>query len=262
MQHKNVLPDQNPFAEILEKDKAKSIMSVLSCYWSKVCHEPETPGKEPTDLLWRFLDEESRKERRGIVRGYYGRDEWQRSFLKSTLFRYLAVGCFVRWLQRARNDSYEITDRDYWYPAHVVIGTKRSRVWIASEESNNSPFLLEDVIDAGLGDEFTESPPEHLFFHEYRAALRNIPYAPALIPQVWIGYRYRLDFALYWKGQKYAVEIDGQEYHASQEDRARDAQRARVLNQEGYQVIRFTAKEVLQDARRCVIDLCRIAKLI
>jgi len=64
------------------------------------------------------------------------------------------------------------------------------------------------------------------------------------------GHSYRLDFAL--PDAERAIEIDGLAYHNGQESFIRDRNRQRDLEMEGWRVLRFAAKEVMQDAKACV----------
>lgn len=76
-----------------------------------------------------------------------------------------------------------------------------------------------------------------------------------LTPQYEIG-RYRVDFAL--ERAKVAVEIDGQEYHSSPEQRERDYERENFLKGQGWEIVRFTAGQVNSDAGGCVRTLLMI----
>ncbi len=96
-----------------------------------------------------------------------------------------------------------------------------------------------------------ESPVEQMFFD-------GISDAPAIelayvIPQVPIslgGQDYRLDFAD--ADRKLCIEIDGLEYHNGQDSFMRDRSRERALQMDGWRVLRFAAKEVMNDAHKCV----------
>jgi very-short-patch-repair endonuclease len=99
-----------------------------------------------------------------------------------------------------------------------------------------------------------QSPIEFLFLelvnHSELAA-----YSPQ--PQYRVG-SYTLDLAL--AGPRIAVELDGHAYHASREQRTKDAKRDRFLVAEGWRVLRFTGSEVVDDPARCVSELCRIVR--
>lgn len=60
---------------------------------------------------------------------------------------------------------------------------------------------------------------------------------------------YYIDFAIV--DRKIAIEIDGHEYHKTQEQRTRDYQRERELGLDGWRFIRFTGSEVRKDAIGC-----------
>jgi very-short-patch-repair endonuclease len=101
-----------------------------------------------------------------------------------------------------------------------------------------------------------QSPIEVKFAHAALSKGLN------LRPQFWIetkGGWYRADFAIPYI--KIAVEIDGQEFHSTKEQRTYDAQRQRDLEIEGWKVIRFTGTEVHQNAFKCVDEFSKIANI-
>ncbi len=257
MRFSQVLPEKNPFGEILEAKQAHRIMAVLSCFWSGICHEPGIADVEPFDLLTRFVDEEEHKDRKAAI---YGRNErrerWMSEFMNSALFRYVAAGCFVRWRKAAGYGKYQVIEKKD-YPEYLILGKDKATIIKAGSTPDN-PYPIDGV---NFSTDIIESPPEHELYIAYIACMAGTT-APCLIPQVWVGSSYRLDFAVFWRGQKYAVEVDGQQYHASQEDRARDAKRARFLNKEGYRVVRYTAKEILTDPLNYAKDLCKVIGLL
>lgn len=65
--------------------------------------------------------------------------------------------------------------------------------------------------------------------------------------------RYRPDFIV--RAHKLAVELDGHETHSSVEDRIRDGQRQRYLQRLGWTVLRFTGREIHQDADACAAEV-------
>ena len=69
---------------------------------------------------------------------------------------------------------------------------------------------------------------------------------------------YRLDFAR--PDLLLAIEIDGIDFHGSQEAFVTDRKRTRVLEAAGWKVVRFAAKEVLdpETARQCVIEVRKL----
>jgi very-short-patch-repair endonuclease len=74
-----------------------------------------------------------------------------------------------------------------------------------------------------------------------------------LVPQYEVKtdrYCYRLDFALTM--HKVGVEIDGMAYHSEQSTFINDRRRQRALECDGWRIVRFAAKEVLDDPDRCV----------
>jgi len=91
-----------------------------------------------------------------------------------------------------------------------------------------------------------ESPIEEMLLRE----LHILDIYPVL--QFEIG-RYRIDLALPEK--MIAIECDGKEWHSSEEQKARDAEKDRFLRANGWQVVRFTGSEIYRNADR-------IAKMI
>lgn len=65
--------------------------------------------------------------------------------------------------------------------------------------------------------------------------------------------RFRPDFII--REHKVAVELDGHGTHSSIEDRTRDAQRQRYLQRLGWTVLRFTGREVNENANSCVAEV-------
>lgn len=96
------------------------------------------------------------------------------------------------------------------------------------------------------------SPPEALFWDRYVLASKH----PAdLTPQHVVG-RYRLDFAD--PGRMLAIEVDGLAYHNGQESFIKDQRRQRDLQALGWTVVRFAAKEVLDDPSACLREVARL----
>jgi very-short-patch-repair endonuclease len=78
-----------------------------------------------------------------------------------------------------------------------------------------------------------------------------------LLPETVIG-PYRVDFFIEILGHKYAVEIDGHEFHKTKEQRASDYKRERYLQKQGIIVVRFTGTEAFQEPYVCVDELAEI----
>lgn len=71
------------------------------------------------------------------------------------------------------------------------------------------------------------------------------------------GSRYRLDFAI--PSRRIAVELDGHAHHSTIEQFVNDRQRQRKLEADGWRIIRFAGREVVEDATRCVAEACDFA---
>lgn len=85
-------------------------------------------------------------------------------------------------------------------------------------------------------------------------------YGIVLAQQITVA-RHRLDFALKRNGctARIAVECDGFRYHdASPEQATRDRARDRELAALGWTVVRFTGKELIQDALGCAREAHRL----
>ena len=55
---------------------------------------------------------------------------------------------------------------------------------------------------------------------------------------------------------RYVIEIDGFEWHDKTPQQAeRDKKRDRFIHGQGYQVLRFAAREVLRDPKQCVLEV-------
>jgi hypothetical protein len=65
-----------------------------------------------------------------------------------------------------------------------------------------------------------------------------------------------VDFGIYAKQMRLAVEVDGHEFHEkTKEQAARDKRRDRELQQEGWNVFRFTGSEVWRDPFDCCAQI-------
>ena len=90
------------------------------------------------------------------------------------------------------------------------------------------------------------SEPERQFF--WAAEKAHIPLEPAVRVDP-----YELDFAL--PNLKIGVEIDGYQHHAEYDQREKDYSRERVLQRRGWQIVRYTAREVLNNPAACIRNL-------
>lgn len=81
-----------------------------------------------------------------------------------------------------------------------------------------------------------------------------VEYGAVVFGQQWIG-RYRADFliAMYMPGWRIvsvaAIECDGHEFHSTELQRLRDAERDRSLGGHGIKVIRFTGHDIMRRAK-------------
>lgn len=108
----------------------------------------------------------------------------------------------------------------------------------------HNAYAYDDAKDAPRG---TDSPIEASFLWEYKSKPR--PGCPPLICQHNVG-KFRLDFAV--PEMMLCIELDGHEFHKTQEQRTHDAARERWLQLNDWRVIRFTGSEIHKDVSRCV----------
>lgn len=93
-----------------------------------------------------------------------------------------------------------------------------------------------------------ESPIERAFFQTAWPVLTRYG---DFKPQGQVGC-YRVDFVLETRAARYAIELDGHDYHSSPEQRANDCYRQNALVEMGYLPIRFTGSQVNRDVVACV----------
>jgi very-short-patch-repair endonuclease len=96
---------------------------------------------------------------------------------------------------------------------------------------------------------------EELFWRRWLDLYPGNDCSIPLEPQYQVG-RYRIDFAHI--ESKTAVELDGHASHSSPDAIAHDRKRQRELEAQGWHVIRFGGKEIVQDVKRCVSEVVHI----
>lgn len=72
--------------------------------------------------------------------------------------------------------------------------------------------------------------------------------------------KYCVDFYIEYNGKKYAIELDGFDYHSNKKQMNYDYKREQDLNELGYRVIRFTGSQVFNSPFDCAIKLLNIIK--
>jgi very-short-patch-repair endonuclease len=102
-----------------------------------------------------------------------------------------------------------------------------------------------------------ESPIERIFWDAGYFILSRYG---QITPQVNIG-RYRVDFTYTTEVNKIIVELDGQNWHSTPEQRAYDYQRERELQREGWQVVRFTGAEIYGDVQGAVFEVLKLTEV-
>lgn len=110
----------------------------------------------------------------------------------------------------------------------------------------------------------SESPPEELLRQAFASLYGKSQAREFIFQQHRIQTEaatvYRLDFAI--PSRRVAIEVDGQEFHSSQESRQADYRRDRALLGAGWITLRFTATEVVRDARACALEVSRLLALL
>lgn len=139
-----------------------------------------------------------------------------------------------------------------------------------TEYLGTTSSLMSDIQELGIS-----SPPEQLWY--VAAVACGLHNWATINPQYPIG-NYRVDFmidpigyfvnhpfelfpfalqvALSRLMTKFVVEIDGFEWHDKTPAQAeQDKRRERLIQQKGYRLFRYAAREVLRDPRQCVSEI-------
>ena len=113
-------------------------------------------------------------------------------------------------------------------------------------------FELHDVLEV-----FGVPPIERMMADEFRRA--GIPALPEFTVSAG-GRRYRLDFAVFCARGQLAVECDGEEFHGTPGQRARDRGKDAHLKRLGWTVIRLPESLVVGSPRACLGRVLRAAR--
>ncbi len=90
------------------------------------------------------------------------------------------------------------------------------------------------------------------FDDKHAVAVMAMSYVYVQFPVPTDGRVYRLDIAIVGKGGKFAIELDGHDFHErTKEQAAHDKKRDRALVAAGWKVLRFTGSEVWRDVAEC-----------
>lgn len=93
------------------------------------------------------------------------------------------------------------------------------------------------------------SPIEEVMYNELRQ--RNIETERQLCVAE-EGGKYYLDFGIYCKNGRIDIECDGEKYHTLPESLAKDRRRNNNLTSNGWQVLRFSGKEIKNNIDNCI----------
>lgn len=128
----------------------------------------------------------------------------------------------------------------------VLASDSESRVRSAV---NDNKMASLDALVMTSQDSPSESIAEQLFWNTYLRL--GGPSLKGLVRQFTVG-QFRLDFAL--PERLIGIEIDGLAYHSDQQSFTRDRARERQLEIQGWRILRFSAKEVLDQPERCMSE--------
>jgi len=168
--------------------------------------------------------------------------------------------------------------RDYWHDSrikgyvpledvdeelvrtHIWDSEKKYSRYANDAEAGQQLFFKNFGVEAGIGpmpDRLNfDSEVERLF---YTSLIERIPDITRGDNGYKLG-RYKYDLA--WEDERVLIEIDGQTHHSSQADREKDCKKTRFAQKKGWNLIRFTAKEVLQRPDKCIDEVLQIRKTL
>ena len=70
--------------------------------------------------------------------------------------------------------------------------------------------------------------------------------------------RYRLDFAVFYPRKKIAIECDGTKSHSLPAQKLKDRAKDKFLRANGWQVLRFTEKEIVENIENCIAKIGKV----
>ena len=172
----------------------------------------------------------------------------------TTILDWLRKGSVLTESEKSRV-SERLEARPDWMALEAERADAEDKLRIAQEAEHAEKLKRQKIVDASgkviqeaaLDSDVFDSPVEEVFWEAYRKSLPSS--LDGLVAQHVLG-RFRLDFAIPKK--KIGIEIDGFRYHASQEAIMKDRQRQRAVEQQGWRIVRFAAKEVFNDPKGCV----------
>lgn len=138
----------------------------------------------------------------------------------------------------ARNEQRDVEDLEVWFP------------YALCETSFTVGHAVERVAkEVGFARQrrLCESPIEVQFFDAMQGRQAMVGFVPQLDVE---GGRFRLDFGD--PARMVGIELDGYEHHSSRDQFTKDRERQRQLELMGWRILRFSGREVHQDARKCV----------
>jgi very-short-patch-repair endonuclease len=147
-------------------------------------------------------------------------------------------------LSLSEEEKRPIIERLKALPEWKEFEEERRRIQQLEIEVLNKKRILQE---GALPSRDFDSPVEEVFWEAY---IKNPPPSlKGLVTQHVVG-KYRLDFAIPEKN--IGIELDGFDHHSSRDDLVRDRQRQRDLEQQGWRIVRFAAKEVFENPESCV----------
>lgn len=152
---------------------------------------------------------------------------------------------------RAKDDYYKFTIEELKRLPHPIPSKKWRRIVFI-------PTTLNKLMEAkGINDLYYTSPIEEKLYKIIKK--EKIPVERQFFVREG-DKRYCLDFGIFCKEGKINVECDGETYHSSKDDQVRDRMRNNELASHGWLVLRFTGKEINEDAKGCVKQIKKTIK--
>jgi len=146
-----------------------------------------------------------------------------------------------------------LTFHELWFARHLT-------TWIVVGEFDEAWGAFSVMASTFNGKRLLaqcESPIEKAFWREaVLLGLNRHGLRPAHSVRTTAGRLYRIDFAI--PEHKFGIELDGYEFHSNRDQFDKDRRRQRELELDGWRIVRFSGREVHNDARSCAVEAQRI----
>lgn len=134
-------------------------------------------------------------------------------------------------------------------PDHILLSLASDHEREVRQSVSGNKMADLDVLVKTSGDSPSQSIVEQLFWNTYLRI--GGPSLHGLVRQFKVE-NYRLDFAL--PELRIGIEIDGLAFHSDQHSFTRDRARERQLEMQGWRILRFAAREVMDAPERCISE--------